>query len=70
MAVVGLESLEVEEAAGLEILPAGAAGVAEEEVVVVAFALFLFGMALLGPHAQVDQQEVRELPPDGRSPHQ
>lgn len=53
--VVGLESLEVEEV-GLEILPAGV-----EEVVVV-FALFLFGMDLLGPHAQVDRQEVQEQP--------
>ena len=54
---VGLESLEVEEAGRLEILPAGG----EEEAVVV-FALFLFGMDLLGQHAQVDRQEVQEQP--------
>ena len=55
---VGLESLEVEEAGRLEILPAGG----EEEEAVVVFALFLFGMDLLGQHAQVDRQEVQEQP--------
>lgn len=62
-AVVEPESQEVE-VAGLEILPVGVEVEEGEEVVVVVFAQFVFGMDLLGPHAQVDQLVVREQPPE------